>query len=396
MQTRPDPSNHVVARLFYPGCPDAAKDARQAYIPHSNYAFGLAKFLTMQMQQWCAFSNPCTSPPQPRDLSPTSQRSIAHTRQTALPGSHTATSSIQQTRAVLCLRPELRACHQALPAVDMNSTQTSPTREPFTRHQSLSFTLKIFHSVSASALMRHQPSKSQAHDDRRALESSPWPMTRPSLRKAATAGGAAQCGEQSHSSSSWPRGARSTLQSLHEPSLAPRRCPCSCSRTASARTASSTRTLPASWRSTASACWPWSTRTASAVRRSPPVPGTPVFMHVMHRSILPLRGCAAQVSEEALLKSNLYIRNLCFKISKGLPAQQLCPAPVHVVAAYHQCGACCVANACMHCEDGGRLCMCTALFHMLRSATFAPDVPPRAWTRYSHPRSAEPPHLHGP
>eukprot|EP00892_Ulva_mutabilis_P009699 jgi/Ulvmu1/7100/UM034_0004.1 len=52
--TRPDPSNHVVARLFYPGCPESPADARQAYIPHANYAFGLAKFLTMQMKQWWA------------------------------------------------------------------------------------------------------------------------------------------------------------------------------------------------------------------------------------------------------------------------------------------------------------------------------------------------------
>lgn len=59
VQTRPDPSNHVVARLFYPGCPDSPRDARQAYIPHSNYAYGLAKFLTAQLQQWCAFRNPC-------------------------------------------------------------------------------------------------------------------------------------------------------------------------------------------------------------------------------------------------------------------------------------------------------------------------------------------------
>lgn len=58
MQARPDPSKHLVARLFYPA-PDSQATASKAavpYIPHSNYAYGFAAYGTGSLKAWCVYA----------------------------------------------------------------------------------------------------------------------------------------------------------------------------------------------------------------------------------------------------------------------------------------------------------------------------------------------------
>lgn len=55
MQARPDPSKHLVARLFYPvpDTPATTSKAAMPYIPHSNYAYGFAAYGTGSLKAWC-------------------------------------------------------------------------------------------------------------------------------------------------------------------------------------------------------------------------------------------------------------------------------------------------------------------------------------------------------
>lgn len=57
VQERPDPSKHVVARVYYPANPEGKLRSRRPYLPNSIYARGLAMYalsIALKEQKWYA------------------------------------------------------------------------------------------------------------------------------------------------------------------------------------------------------------------------------------------------------------------------------------------------------------------------------------------------------